>query len=69
VRDARIPARCVEWLRKVNVSPELYLRVVDVLSEGTLSAVDAKLHAYLGVGVNRGRPYSTFYFNPAAGLS
>jgi len=67
--DARIPARCVEWLRKVNVSPELYLRVVDVLSEGTLSAVDAKLHAYLGVGVNRGRPYSTFYFNPAAGLS
>jgi hypothetical protein len=66
--DARIRAHCVEWLQHVNVSPELYLRMVDVLSGGTLSAVDAKLHAYVGVGVNRGRPYSTFYFNPAAGL-
>jgi hypothetical protein len=65
--DALIRTRCVEWLAQVNVSPELYLRVVDVLSGGTPSAVDARLHAYLGVGMNRGQPYSTFYFNPVAG--
>ena len=65
--DARIRARCLEWLPQMNVSPELYLKVVDVLSGGTPSAVDARLHAYVGVGMNRGQPYSTFYFNPAAG--
>ena len=66
--DVRIRARSVEWLPQMNVSPELYLRVVDVLSGGAPSPVDARLHAYVGVGMNRGRPYSTFYFNPAAGL-
>lgn len=66
--DARARACCVEWLREMAVSPALYLRVVDALSRDRPGGAAASLHQYVGVGVRRARPYSTFYFNPAAGL-
>ena len=64
--DEKARERALAWLRATGTSAAPYVRVVDVLS-GERSR--SRLHAYLGVGANRGRPYSTFYFNPAATLT
>lgn len=64
--DEEACERALAWLRVTGTSAVPYMHVVDVLS-GARSRI--RLHAYLGVGANRGRPYSTFYFNPAATLT
>ena len=63
--DEKARERALAWLRATDTSTVSYTHAVDVLS-GARSRT--RLHAYLGVGANRGRPYSTFYFNPAATL-
>jgi hypothetical protein len=64
--DVQARMRSLAWLRELGASAGLYLRAVDVLSGGSVRGTRGRLHAYLGVGSSRGRPYSTFYFNPAA---
>jgi hypothetical protein len=66
--DDHARARCLEWLRAIDVSSALYARLVDLFAGGQPRA-NGMLHAYVGVGAKRGRPYSTFYFNPAAAFS
>jgi len=65
--DVQARGRCLEWLRAIGAPPAPYVRLVDLLS-GSGLGTRGRLHAYLGVGSSRGRPYSTFYFNPAASL-
>lgn len=64
--DTQARARSVAWLHEIGAPAAPYTRTVDVLSGTGRHVTRARLHAYLGVGANRGRPYSTFYFNPAA---
>lgn len=66
--DVQARRRSLAWLRAIGASALAYTHAVDVLSDPSPSGTHARLHAYLGVGASRGRPYSTFYFNPAATL-
>jgi len=66
--DTQARGRSLAWLRAIGASAAPYLRTVDVLSGTSPPVARGRLHAYLGVGANRGQPYSTFYFNPAGTL-
>ena len=63
--DIQARSRCVQWLRQIGVDPALYLQMVDRMRAGPLCSTETRLHSYLGIGSGRGRPDSTFYFNPA----
>jgi hypothetical protein len=43
------------------------LRLLDVLSDGTLDSSALRLHSYAGVGVKRGVEYFPVYLQPALG--
>lgn len=61
--DAEARERCLRWLHEQDASPAPYLDMLRLLDRGGRSG----LHAYVGLGVGRDGPSSTFYFNPAAG--
>jgi hypothetical protein len=65
--DTETAARCESWLRSEGLDAGLYLDMVRILGGGCgLRAPE--LHAYVGIGMRRGDPYSTFYLNPGPGL-
>lgn len=67
--DVEARTRSLMWLRAIGASTAAYTNAVNVLSGTSVRPPRSRLHAYLGVGANGHRPYSTFYFNPAATLT
>jgi hypothetical protein len=66
--DAEACARFLEWIEAQSLDREPYLDLVKAFG-GCTTGQTPELHAYAGIGVRHGEPYSTFYLNPAPGLS
>jgi hypothetical protein len=64
--DVEARSKCLDWLAFQNVDPTPYLLVLDTLSENRLGSTASTLHAYVGIGLKRGQPYSTIYLKPNA---
>jgi len=67
--DVEARGRCLDWLKLQEVEPTGYLQMLEILSDGVLSETEPLLHCYVGLGLKRDQPYSTFYFKPVAGQS
>jgi hypothetical protein len=62
--DAEAKDKCLNWLASLNIDPSMYLRVLDVLSQGNISEKRTDLHCFLGIGSRHGEAYSTVYLKP-----
>lgn len=62
--DVDAKARCLEWLAYMNIDSQPYLQLLEILSEGCLNPTSSVLHAYVGIGIKEGQPYSTIYLKP-----
>ena len=60
--DRQARERCEQWLRDDQQALDVYTRVTNLLSGGSLSATQTTLHSYMGLGSGHSR---TLYFNPA----
>ncbi len=61
--DLQAWERCLQWLGDDEHASATYMRVVEVLSGGSLSSSQTTLHSYVSLGSGQDH---TFYFNPAA---
>jgi hypothetical protein len=66
VSDLDARSACLDWLAFQNVDPTPYRLLSDTLSGNYLNATASTLHAYVGIGLKRGQPYSTIYLKPNA---
>lgn len=62
--DAEAEARLRSWFSTARMDPTDYHYLLEILSGGQLSHTAPELHAYVGVGLKQGAPYSTIYLKP-----
>lgn len=62
--DTQAKSRHMNWLSSIGVDAAPYLSLLDALAGGRLNATSAVAHAYTGVGLKAGMPYSTIYLKP-----
>lgn len=62
--DAEAKEKCLNWLGSLDIDPSMYLRVLDVLSQGDISEKSTDLHCFLGIGSRHEEAYSTIYLKP-----
>jgi hypothetical protein len=66
--DGEAAARSRAWVESNGLDSGLYLDTIEMLGAGRRSS-PPELHAYMGAGMSRAEPYSTFYLNPGAGVA
>jgi len=62
--DAEAAARLRTWFEVAQLDATDYWGMLDILSDGHLSATAPVLHRYVGMGLRRGAPYATLYLKP-----
>jgi hypothetical protein len=69
--DAEVATRCQGWLESEGLDAGVYTDAVHLMAAGREldSTQLPELHAYVGIGLRRGEPYSTFYLNPGPVLA
>ena len=62
--DVEAASRFRAWFEVPHLDATDYWDMLDILSEGYLSDKAPGLHCYVGVGLQRGAPYTTIYLKP-----
>jgi hypothetical protein len=65
--DAQAASRCARWLSSLGLDTAAYEHALALCAGETPDARACRAHAYVGIGLDSGRPAASLYLNPAAG--
>lgn len=66
--DGKAEARCGAWLERLGIDTDLYRDAVGILTGNGGQSGASMVHAYVGVGMRRGKGYASVYLNPGPEL-
>jgi hypothetical protein len=66
--DKEALEKSLDWARRINLDPDMYFKMLGIMSGRNIDSARNNLHSFLGFGVDGGKVSSTIYLKPDSSI-